>query len=143
MTNYEIMFIVNPNVAEDEIDKINSQLEGIITSGGGKVSKIEKMGKRRLAYAVDKNTDGFYVLFVTTATGAIVREIERRLRVMDPVIKYLTVRMDEDMKRLDKIKAHRQKRAARRGAGSGRGASAGAGGAEGPGGIALEEGEEE
>jgi len=143
MTNYEIMFIVNPNVAEDEIDKINSQLEGIITSGGGKVSKIEKMGKRRLAYVVDKNTDGFYVLFVTTATGAIVREIERRLRVMDPVIKYLTVRMDEDMKRLDKIKAHRQKRAARRGAGGGGRASAGAGGAEGPGGIALEEGEEE
>jgi small subunit ribosomal protein S6 len=141
MTNYEIMFIVNPNVAEDEIDKINSQLEGIITSGGGKIGKIEKMGKRRLAYAVDKHTDGFYVLFVTTATGAIVREIERRLRVMDPVIKYLTVRMDEDMKRLDRIKAHRQKRAARRGAGGG-GSSAAAGAAEG-GGVAVEEGEEE
>src|SRR5436190_16282232 len=110
MTNYEIMFIVNPTAAEDEIDKINSQLEGIITSGGGKIGKIEKMGKRRLAYPVDKFTDGFYVLVVTTATGAIVREIERRLRVMDQVIKYLTVRMDEDMKRLDKIKAHRQKR---------------------------------
>src|SRR5262249_23873674 len=121
MANYEIMFIVNPNVVEEEIDKINTQLEGIVTSGGGKIGKIEKMGKRRLAYPVDKFTDGFYILFVMTANGTIVREMERRLRVMDPVIKYLTVRMDEDMKRLDKIKAHRQKRAARRGAHAGGG----------------------
>ena len=117
MQNYEIMFILNPNATEEEIDKINAQLEGIITAGGGKVGKIEKMGKRRLAYLVNKFKEGSYVLFVTTADGAIIREIERRLRVMDLVIKYLTVRMDEDMKRLDKIKAHRQKRAARRGAG--------------------------
>ena len=64
MRNYEIMFIVNPNAAEEEIDKINAQIEGIITSGGGKIDKIEKMGKRRLAYDVDKHREGFYVLFV-------------------------------------------------------------------------------
>ena len=116
MRNYEIMFIVNPNTAEDEIDKVNGQLESIITSGGGKVEKIEKMGKRRLAYAVDKFRDGFYVLVTLNANGEIVKEIERRLRVMDMVIKYITVRMDIDAKRLDKIKAHRQKRAAKRGA---------------------------
>jgi small subunit ribosomal protein S6 len=144
MANYEIMFIVNPNTAEEEIDKINTQLEGIVTAGGGKIGKIEKMGKRRLAYPVDKFTDGFYVLFVLVANGAIIREMERRLRVMDTVIKYLTVRMDEDMKRLDKIKAHRQKRAARR---SGGGSSASSGGGGGPmfgaGGVAVEEQEEE
>lgn len=115
MQNYEIMFIVTPNATEEEIDKINSQLEGVITAGGGKIGKIEKMGKRRLAYLVNKFKEGSYVLFTITANGAIVREVERRLRVMDLVIKYLTVRMDEDMKRLDKIKAHRQKRAERRG----------------------------
>ena len=71
MRSYEIMFIVNPNVPEEEIDKINSQLEGIITSGGGTVGKIEKMGKRRLAYDVDKHREGYYVLFVI--------EIERRV----------------------------------------------------------------
>ena len=116
MQTYEILFIVNPNTTEDEIDKINSQIEGVITAGGGKVDKIEKMGKRRLAYTVKKFRDGFYVLFSIGATGDIVREVERRLRVMDLVIKYLSVRMDEDMRRLDKIKVHRQKRAARRGA---------------------------
>src|SRR5437764_5676763 len=117
MRNYEVMFIVNPNAAEEDIDKINAQLEGIITSGGGKIEKIEKMGKRRLAYEVDKHREGFYVLFVTTANGDIIKECERRLRVMDQVIKYITVRTDEDARRLEKIKAYRQKRAARRGSG--------------------------
>ena len=117
MRSYEIMFIVNPNSPEEEIDKINSQLEGIITSGGGNIEKIEKMGKRRLAYDVDKHREGFYVLFVISANGDIIKECERRLRVMDPVIKYITVRTDEDTRRLEKIKAFRQKRAAKRGSG--------------------------
>ena len=118
MRNYEIMFIVNPNVAEDEIDKINAQIESIITTGGGTVAKVEKMGKRRLAYPVEKFRDGFYVLLTIIASGDIIKETERRLRVLDQVIKYLTVRMDEDIRRQDKIKAHRAKRAARRSANS-------------------------
>jgi len=118
MRNYEIMFIVDPNAAEEEIDKINAQLESIITSGGGKVDKIEKMGKRRLAYEVDKHREGYYVLFVTSANGDIIKECERRLRVMDAVIKYITVRTDEEVRRLEKIKSYRQKRAARRSSGA-------------------------
>jgi small subunit ribosomal protein S6 len=115
MPNYEIMFIVNPTTPEEDIDKINSQIDGVVTAGGGKVAKVEKMGKRRLAYLVNKLREGSYVLFTIEASGAVVREVERRLRVLDAVIKYLTVRLDEDSKRLDKIKVHREKRAARRG----------------------------
>ena len=114
MRHYEIMFIVNPNVPEEEIDKINAQIESIITSGNGKVEKIEKMGKRRLAYEVDKQREGYYVLFAIVANGDIIKECERRLRVMDAVIKYLTVRTDEEVRRLEKIRSYRQKRAARR-----------------------------
>ncbi len=117
MRTYEIMFIVNPNAPEEEVDKINSQVEGIITSGRGTVEKIEKMGKRRLAYEVDKHREGYYVLFVIAANGDIVKECERRLRVIDAVIKYITVRTDEETRRLEKIKSFRQKRAARRGTG--------------------------
>ena len=108
MRNYEIMFIVNPSVVEEDIDKINTQIESIITAGGGKVAKVEKMGKRRLAYPVNKNRDGFYVLLTIQATGEIVKETERRLRVMDSVIKYLTVRMDEDIRRQEKISCYAQ-----------------------------------
>jgi small subunit ribosomal protein S6 len=115
MRNYEIMFIVNPNTPEEEVDKINSQLEGIITSGGGKIDKLEKMGKRRLAYEVQKQREGYYVLFVMAANGDIIRECERRLRVIDPVIKYITVRTDEEARRVEKLRTFRQKRAARRG----------------------------
>src|SRR5262244_516381 len=119
MRNYEIMFIVNPNASEEEIDKINGQIENIITSGGGSIEKIEKMGKRRLAYEVDKHREGFYVLFVISANGDIIKECERRLRVMDAVIKYITVRTDEEIRRLEKMRNYRQKRAARRGSGAG------------------------
>src|SRR6266404_4960056 len=105
MRNYEIMFIVNPNATDEEVDKINGQIEGIITSGGGKIEKIEKMGKRRLAYEVDKQREGYYVLFVIAANGDIIKECERRLRVIDAVIKYLTVRTDEEGRRLEKIKS--------------------------------------
>jgi small subunit ribosomal protein S6 len=123
MRNYEIMFIVNPNATEEDIDKINSQIESIITSGGGKIGKIEKMGKRRLAYEVDKQREGYYVLFDIDANGDIIKECERRLRVMDAVIKYITVRTDEEARRFEKIRSYRQKRAARRGSNAG-GASA-------------------
>ena len=115
MPNYEIMFIVNPNATDDEIDKINGQLEGVITAGGGQINKVEKMGKRRLAYEVQRFREGHYVLFVIGANGEIVKECERRLRVMDAVLRYITVRTDEDVRRFEKIRSYRQKRAARRG----------------------------
>ena len=118
MRNYEIMFIVNPNAADDEIDKINAQLETVITAAGGQIQKVEKMGKRRLAYEVDRFREGYYVLFATAANGDIIKECERRLRVMDAVIKYLTVRVDDDVRRMEKIRKYRQKRAARRGSGA-------------------------
>ncbi len=118
MRNYEIMFIVNPNAAEEEIDKINAQVETIVTAGGGKIQKIEKMGKRRLAYEVDRHREGHYVLFAIGANGSIIKECERRLRVMDAVIKYITVRVDDEARRFEKIKNYRQKRASRRGSGA-------------------------
>src|ERR1041385_753374 len=115
MRNYEIMFIVNPNTPDEEVDKINSQIEGVVTSGGGQITKIEKMGKRKLAYEIDRNREGQYVLFAIVANGEIVKECERRLRVMDPVIRYITVRTDDEGRRAEKMKNFRKRRAARRG----------------------------
>ena len=118
MRNYEIMFIVNPNTTDEELDKINTQIEGVITSGGGQITKLEKMGKRRLAYEIERNREGSYVLFVISANGAIVKECGRRLRVAAAVLKYITVRTDDEDRRFDKIKGYRQRRATRRGSGS-------------------------
>jgi small subunit ribosomal protein S6 len=104
---YEIMFIVRPDVEEADLDKLIEGFSGNITSGGGEVKAVEKMGRRRLAYTVRKFNDGLYVLLSVAAPGSLIIEIERRLRVSEPVIKFITVRMDEEEKRLAKVKALR------------------------------------
>jgi small subunit ribosomal protein S6 len=104
---YEIMFIVRPDVEEAELDKLIEGFSGNVTNGGGEVKSVEKMGRRRLAYTVRKFNDGFYVLMTVAAQGSLITEIERRLRVSEQVIKFITVRMDEEEKRLAKIKAIR------------------------------------
>jgi small subunit ribosomal protein S6 len=102
---YELMFIVRPDMAEEDQDKLISTLETAVTSTGGSVKSVERMGKRRLAYTVRKFHDGLYVLLTVEGSGGLIHELERRLRVTEPVIKFLTVRIDEEQKRLDKIKA--------------------------------------
>ena len=102
---YELMFIVRPDMAEEDQDKLISTLESAVTSSGGQVKNVEKMGKRRLAYTVRRFHEGIYVLLTVEGSGGLIHELERRLRVTEPVIKFLTVRIDEEQKRLDKIKA--------------------------------------
>jgi small subunit ribosomal protein S6 len=98
---YELMFIVRPDMVDEELDKLISTLETAVTSTGGTVKSVEKMGKRRLAYTVRRFNDG---------SGGLIHELERRLRVTEPVIKFITVRIDEEQKRLDKIKKLRDAR---------------------------------
>jgi small subunit ribosomal protein S6 len=102
--SYELMFIVRPDMAEEDQDKLISTLESTVTSSSGKVKSVEKMGKRRLAYMVRRFHDGIYILLTVEGGGGLIHELERRLRVSEPVIKFLTVRIDEEQKRLDKIK---------------------------------------
>lgn len=104
---YEVMFIVRPDMEETDMDKLIEGFQGNVTSGGGEVKSTEKMGRRRMAYTVQKFNDGFYVLMTIAANGSLVGEIERRLRVSEQVIKFITVRTDEEDKRLAKVKKHR------------------------------------
>jgi small subunit ribosomal protein S6 len=101
--NYEVMFIVRPDMVEEDLNKLISTLESSVTSASG-TAKSEVWGKRRLAYKVGRFNDGIFVLMLIDAAGAVVHEVERRLRVTEQVIKFLTVRTDEELKRLDKIK---------------------------------------
>ena len=107
---YEIMFIVRPDILDEDLDKLIAGLEANITAGGGSIKSLEKLGRRKLAYTVKKFNDGNYVLLTILADGSLVGEIERRLRVSEPVIKFISVRMDEEEKRVAKIKAIRATR---------------------------------
>ena|SRR5208283_5348136 len=109
MRNYEIIFIVRPDVTEEDVDKLTAQMEGVVAGAGGKLEKVEKLGRRRLAYRVAKQREGIYILFRIQGSGDTVKEFERRLKVTDMVIKYLTVRIDEDLERAEKFKALRAK----------------------------------
>jgi small subunit ribosomal protein S6 len=116
MRIYEELFIIKPDAPDEEADAFVEQLRTQLTTLGATVDKIEKWGKRRLAYRVDKYREGSYVLFQFTAEPQHVYEFERRLRVADLVLKFLTVRVDETLKRLEKRKKSRDKRAAKRAA---------------------------
>jgi small subunit ribosomal protein S6 len=104
---YELMFIVRPDMVEEDLDKLIATLGAVVPASGGSVKGVDKMGKRRLAYTVRKFHEGMYVLMTVEGGGAMIHELERRLRVTEPVIKFITVRIDEEQKRLDKIKALR------------------------------------
>jgi len=101
------MFIVRPDVADEDVDKLIAGFTTTVTNGGGTVKSADKMGRRKLAYLVRKFNDGNYILLTIEAGGPVVAELERRLRVSEPVIKFIIVRMDEEEKRLAKIKALR------------------------------------
>ena len=107
---YEVMFIVRPDAAEEDIDKLIAGFTSTVTHGDGVVKSVEKMGRRKLAYLVRKFNDGNYVLLTIEASGPVVLELERRLRVTEQVIKFITVRIDEEEKRLAKVKALRGER---------------------------------
>src|SRR5512146_2684646 len=105
---YELMFIVRPDMTDEDLDKLISNLQSAVPASGGTVKSVEKMGKRRLAYTVRRFNDGIYVLFVVEGGGPAIHELERRLRVTEPVIKFLTVRVDKEQARLAKVKERRK-----------------------------------
>ena len=114
MRKYEMIFIVQPEATDEDVDRLIAQMEGVVAGASGKIEKVDKMGRRRLAYRIGRHREGFYILFTFEGTGETVREFERRLRVTDTVIKFLTVRTDEELKRAEKFKALRAEQQARK-----------------------------
>ena len=114
MRIYEELFIVRPEATDEEVDPLIEQLKNVITQAGGSLEKTEKWGIRKLAYRVMKHSEGLYILLQFNANPETVKEVERRLRVSDLVFKFLTVRIDEKLKWLEKRKKARDKRAARK-----------------------------
>ena len=111
---YEILFIVDPNLAETDVDALTTQVQGFAEKEGGRVSKVEKWGKKRLAYLVGRHREGYYVLLVVESPSTLVKEVERRLRVTDGIVRFLTVRVDEDLRKAERRKAKRAAEEAKR-----------------------------
>jgi small subunit ribosomal protein S6 len=111
---YEILFIADPNLGEAEVDTLTTQVQGFVEKEGGRIQKVEKWGKKRLAYLVKKQREGSYVLLSVEGGAALVKEVERRMRVTDGVLKFLTVRVDEELRKAERRKAHRAQDEAKR-----------------------------
>src|SRR5271170_6167777 len=114
MRVYEELFILKPDSPEEEVDGFVEQIRQVIASGKGTVDKVDKWGVRKLAYRLQKYNEGLYVLVQFSSSPELVKEVERRLRVTDSVMKFITVRIDEKLKKIEKRKKARDKRAARR-----------------------------
>lgn len=111
---YEVVFIVDPSTQEEDLTRLTDGFRGIITDQGGTVTKSEVMGRRQLAYRIGRSNEGIYVLFEVEGTGKEIAELERRMRVNDQVMRYLTVRVDEERRRAEKLKARRARKASKR-----------------------------
>ncbi len=114
MRIYEELFILRANATDEEIDPLVEQLHQVVTTRGGTVDKSDKWGVRKLAYRLQKQNEGYYILLQFSATPETVKEVERRLRVSDLVLKFITVRIDEKLKKIEKRKKSREKRASRK-----------------------------
>jgi small subunit ribosomal protein S6 len=111
---YEVMFIIDPDAPEDDVTRLNENVRQIITDQGGTITKNENIGRRQLAYPINRKNEGIYQLLEVEGSGGEIAELERRMRVNDQVIRYITVRVDEDRRRAEKFKTKRAKKASKR-----------------------------
>lgn len=111
---YEVMFIADPDAGQDKVTKLNEAVEKLIQKEGGSVVRIDDIGRKRLAYPIQKKEEGHYVLFEIEGSGQEIAELERRMRVNDMIMRYMTVRVDEDRKAAEKIRTKREARSAKR-----------------------------
>jgi len=111
---YEVLLIVDTNTPDDEFKRLTETLQQIITDQGGVVVKTDNMGRRQLAYPINRKKEGNYLLLEVEGTGREIAELERRMRVNDQIIRYITVRVDEDRRRAEKFKTKRARKASKR-----------------------------
>jgi len=108
------MYIIDPETAADKITKLNTAVGKLIEKEGGSIVRMDDIGRKPLAYPIQKKNEGHYVLFEIEGSGQEIAELERRMRVNDMIIRYMTVRVDEDRKKAEKMRTKRENRASRR-----------------------------
>jgi len=111
---YELVYIVSPDASEQTVAELHAQIEQIVQRFNGVLDKTENWGRRKLAYEIGHAREGTYVIETISGAGEMMKEIDRRLRVTDTIIRHLTVRVDDDLKVADRLRAERKATQARR-----------------------------
>ena len=111
---YELVYIVSPDATDQEVTDLHTQIEQIVQRFNGTFDKTENWGRRKLAYEIGKHREGTYVVETITGSGELMKEIDRRLRVIDSVIRHLVVRVDEELQVAERTRSARQASSARR-----------------------------
>ena len=111
---YELVYIASPDATDEQVTELHTQVEGIAQRMGGKIDKTDNWGRRRLAYEIGPHKEGTYVLHLITGTGELMKELDRRLRVNDQVIRHLTVRVDEENRIIERARTLRKEASQRR-----------------------------
>ena len=111
---YELVYILPPDTTEQQVTELHQQIEAVVARMNGRIEKMENWGRRKLAYEIGHNKEGVYVLEVINGSGELMKELDRRLRVMDLVIRHLVVRVDEEKKVVDRTRTKRQTQSERR-----------------------------
>jgi small subunit ribosomal protein S6 len=111
---YELVYILSPDATEQEIADLHTQIETIIARYQGELVKTENWGRRKLAFRIGKHREGTYVLEVFKGTGELTKELDRRLKVIDNVIRHLCVRVDEELRLAERTRARREAETQRR-----------------------------
>ena len=110
MRNYEVVFVAAPTLTSEELEGFIKHIHTVVEGKNGKVVKVDNWGKKSLAYKIKKFREAYYVVLSIEGDGAAIAELERRFRVTDYIIRFISVRIDEDVKRSEKIKAARHKK---------------------------------
>jgi small subunit ribosomal protein S6 len=108
--NYEVVFVAAPTLTSEELDSFINHIQTVVESKNGKVVKVDNWGKKSLAYKIKRFREAYYVVLSIDGDGSTIAELERRFRVTDYIIRFISVRIDEDLKRSEKIKAARHKK---------------------------------
>ena len=111
---YELVYVVSPEATDEQVAELHAQVESIVQRLNGTLEKSENWGRRRLAYEIGRHKEGTYVLEVILGGGELMKEIDRRLRVIDTVIRHLTVRIDDDLRVAERLRSERKSTQARR-----------------------------
>src|SRR5712692_11748693 len=111
---YELVYILPPDTTEQQVTELHAQVEAVVSRMDGKIEKTENWGRRKLAYEISRQKEGVYILQVINGSGELMKELDRRLRVMDQVIRHMVVRVDEEKKVVDRTRTKRQTESERR-----------------------------